>query len=225
MVALRWRRPCTTLWMMLKGGAVALVLLVAASTGCSLAGRTFGTYVDDQSVTGAVKMGLARKVPRTVTHVNVDTFQGTVYLSGEVGSALQKSDAEITAWQVDGVTQVVNDLTVRGERAASALAASASPSMRPASPLLDRIPGIARMDPPLGDGGALAYDGAGAIVATVYRRPSKDVAQNGFEAAGPMVRPIDHVSVYGVPAEAGLPEAQMYIVFWHVSAAAAAALR
>jgi hypothetical protein len=31
--------------------------------------------------------------------------------------------------------------------------------------------------------------------------------------------------VYGVPAEAGMPEAQMYIVFWHVSAADAAALR
>jgi hypothetical protein len=210
--------------MMIRGHAVALVLLVATSTGCSLAGRTFGTYVDDQSVTATVKMSLARKEPRTVTRVNVDTFQGTVYLSGDVGNAIQKSDAEIAAWRVDGVTQVVNDLTVRGERA-GAQTVSASPSMRPSSPLLDRIPGIARMDPPLADGSALAYDGAGAIVATVYRRPSKDVAQNGFEAAGPTVRPIDHVSVYGVAAEAGLPEAQMYIVFWHVSAAAAAALR
>src|SRR4051794_8142472 len=193
--------------MMLRGPAVGLVLLVAASAGCSLAGRTFGTYVDDQSVTAAVKMRLARKEPRTVTRVNVDTFQGTVYLSGDVWSAIQKSDAEIAAWQVDGVTQVVNDLAVHGERAAAARAASASPSMRPSSPLLDRIPGIARMDPPLADGGALAYDGAGAIVATVFRRPSIDVAQNGFEASGPMVKPIDHVSVYGVPAEAGLPEA------------------
>lgn len=211
--------------MMLKGGAVALVLLVATSAGCSLAGRTFGTYVDDQTVTGAIKMRLARKEPRTVTRVNVDTFQGTVYLSGEVANAIQKSDAEIAAWQVDGVTQVVNDLSVRGERAAAALAASASPSMRSSSPLQMRLPGIARMDPPLGDAGALAYDTAGAIVATVYRRPSKDVAQNGFEAVGPTVRPIDHVSVYGVPAEAGLPEGQLYIVLWHVSAAAAAALR
>lgn len=209
---------------MIRGRATVLVLLVAVSAGCSLAGRTFGTFVDDQSVTAAVKMGLARKELRSVTRVNVDTFQGTVYLSGDVTSPIQKSDAEITAWQVEGVTQVVNDLTVRGERA-TAHTMSASPSMRPASPLLDRLPGIARMDPPLADGGALAYDRAGAIVATVYRRPARDLAQNGFEAAGPTVRPIDHVSVYGVPAEAGLPEAQMYIVFWHVSAAAAAALR
>ena len=205
------------------GRAVALVLLVAASTGCSLAGRTLGTYVDDQTVTAAVKMGLARKEPRTVTRVNVDTFEGTVYLTGEVASAIQKSDAEIAAWKVEGVTQVVNDLTVHGERT-GAPAVSASPPL-PASSLLGRIPGIARMDPPLADGGALAYDGTGGIVATVYRRPAKDVAQNGFEASGPTIRPIDHVSVYGVPAEAGLPEAQLYIVFWHVSAAAAASLK
>lgn len=209
---------------MIMGRAVALVLLVVAAAGCSLAGRNFGTYVDDQTVTAAVKMGLARKEPRTVTRVNVDTFQGTVYLSGEVTDPIQKSDAEIVAWQVEGVTQVVNDLTVRGQRAAAQVV-SASPSMRPPSPLLDRIPGIARMDPPLADGGVLAYDRAGVIVATVYRRPSKDVAQNGFETAGPMVRPIDHVSVYGMPAEAGLPEAQMYIIFWHVSAATAAGLK
>jgi hypothetical protein len=208
---------------MVMGRAVVLVLLVVASAGCSLAGRTLGTYVDDQTLTAAVKVGLARKEPRTVTRVNVDTFEGTVYLTGDVASAIQKSDAEIAAWQVEGVAQVVNDLTVQGERG-GAPAVSASPPLSP-SPLLDRIPGIARMDPPLPDGGALAYDGTGGIVATVYRRPAKDVAQNGFEAAGPTVRPIDHVSVYGVPAEAGLPEAQLYIVFWHVSSAAAASLK
>jgi hypothetical protein len=207
---------------MTRGRAIALVLVVAAVAGC--AGRTFRTYVDDQAVTASVKMGLARKEPRTVTRVNVDTFEGTVYLSGEVTDPIQKSDAEIAAWQVAGVIQVVNDLTVRGQQAA-AQPVSASPSMRSSSPLLDRIPGIVRMDPPLADGGALAYDRDGAIVATVYRRPAKDVAQSGFEAAGPTVRPINHVSVYGVPAEAGLPEAQMYIVFWHVSASAAAGLK
>lgn len=180
-------------------------------------------YVDDQTLTAAVKMGLARKEPRSLTRVNVDTFNGTVYLTGEVAGALQKSDAEVAAWRVEGVSQVINDLTVRGERADRVL--NASPSMRPASPLLDRIPGIARMDPAPPGEGALAYDRAGSIVATVYVRPARDVAQNGFEALAPTVRPIDHVSVYGMPAEAGVPEAQMYMVFWHVSPAAAAALR
>ena len=202
-----------------------LALLVTASAaGCSLAGRSFGTYVDDQTLTASVKMALARREPRSVTKINVDTFRGTVYLSGEAADPIQKSDAEITAWKVKGVTQVINDLGVRAERAAAHVV-NASPSMRPSSPLLDRIPGITRMDAPLADGGALAYDEGGAVVATVYWRPAKDIALNGFEAVGPTGRPVDHVSVYGVPADAGLPEAQMYIVFWHVSVAAAASLK
>jgi BON domain-containing protein len=203
--------------------AAVLALAFASLAGCSLAGRTLGTYVDDQSLTASVKVGLARKEPRNLTRVNVDTFNGTVYLTGEVAGALQKSDAEIAAWQVEGVSQVVNDLTVRGDRVDRVV--SASPTIGPASPLLERIPGIARMDPAPSGQGALAYDRAGSIVATVYVRPSRDVALNGFEAFGPTVRPIDHVSVYGMPAEAGVPEAQMYILFWHVSPAAAAALR
>jgi hypothetical protein len=204
--------------------AVALLLIVAvASTGCSLAGRTFGTYVDDKALTAAVKMGLARKDPRMVLPVNVDAFEGTVYLTGEVLSALQKSDAEIAAWEIEGVAQVVNDLTVRGARPAAAV--SASPPLRPVSPFLDRLPGIARLDPASPGVGALAYDKAGEVVATVYARPVRDVAQTGFEAVPPTARPIDHVSVYSVPAEAGTPEALMYIVLWHISAADAAALR
>ena len=200
--------------------SVIVLVLVAALGGCSAAGRTFGRYVDDTALTAAVKMRLARKEPRTLTHVNVDAFAGTVYLTGEVASALQKSDVEIAAWQVDGVAQVVNDVAVQADRFVSA-----SPTMRPTSPLIDRIPGIARMDPGAAGAGALAYDTAGALVATVYVRPIREVAQTGFDSIGPTVRPIDHVSVYGMPAEAGMPEAQMYIVFWHVSAAAAAALR
>lgn len=199
---------------------VLLALLITAVSGCSLAGRTFGTYVDDAAVTAAVKVRIARKDPRTLTRINVDTFSGTVYLSGEVQGALEKSDAEIVAWQVKGVTQVVNDLTVRGERSLSA-----SPSISSSGPLLARIPGIVRVDPAPPGGGALAYDASGGVVATVYVRPVREVAQRGFEALGPTAWPIDHVSLYGVPPEAGMPEAQMYIVFWHVSTADAEALR
>jgi len=196
------------------------MLLGATLGGCSLAGRTFGTYVDDKALTAAVKMGLARKDPRSVMRVNVDAFEGTVYLTGEVPTALDKSDAEIAAWQVGSVDQVVNDLTVRADRYVNA-----SPALQPASPLLERIPGIVRMDPALPGGGALAYDAKGAVVATVYVRPMREVAQTGFESRIPTERPIDHVTVYGMPAEAGMPEAQMYILFWHVNAAAASALR
>ena len=197
-----------------------VVIAVLALGGCSLAGRTFGTYVDDASLTAAVKMNLARKDPRNLTRVNVDTFEQTVYLTGQVQTALQKSDAEIAAWEVGNVAQVVNDLTVRAEPVVSA-----SPAMSVSSPLRERLPGIARIDPASPGGASLAYDATGALVATVYARPMRDVAQYGFDPGIASERPIDHVTVYGLTSEPDLPEAQIYIVFWHVSRAAAAALR
>ncbi|HEU5321406.1 MAG TPA: BON domain-containing protein, partial [Methylomirabilota bacterium] len=119
------------------GGLVAMLL----ASGCSLAGRSVGQFVDDKAVTAAVKLRLAARRASNLTRVNVDTFEGVVYLSGAVDSALDKSDAEIAAWGVHGVGQVVNDLQVPRD----ALAA-ASPAARPRHPLLDRLPGIVRVD-------------------------------------------------------------------------------
>src|SRR5207237_9093150 len=92
---------------------VALLLLCVALGGCSLAGRTFGTYVDDKGITGSVRRGLVTEHWRSFRGVTVNTYEGTVYLSGEVDTATQKSGAEAAAWRVDGVEQVRNDLRVR----------------------------------------------------------------------------------------------------------------
>ena len=148
----------------------ALVLLAVLLGGCSLAGRTFGTYVDDKAITGSVKVRLIGEYPRALKSINVDTFEGTVYLSGDVDTPQQKADAEIAAWRAEGVEQVINDLRVR-----SAPAVSASPRMTVPNPLQERVPGIARLDPALPGAPSLAYDRAGAIVATVYARPLQDV--------------------------------------------------
>jgi hypothetical protein len=200
---------------------LAVVLALATLLGgCALAGRTWGGYMDDKVLTGAVKTRLAVSVPRTLTRVNVDTFEGTVYLTGEVETALQKSTAEIAAWKTEGVERVVNDLRVRAERLASA-----SPPTEEPGPLQERLPGIARLDPAPPRGPALAYDRSGALVATVYVRPLREVAMTGFESIGPTVRPIDHVALYPVPVGGGQPEALVHIVLWHISPAAAAALR
>lgn len=89
---------------------------------------------------------------------------------------------------------------------------------------MDRLPRL-RIDPAPLNGGALAYDPAGEIVATVFVHPLRDVGLNGFEELAPTVRPITHVSLYPIPAAADQPESLVAIVLWHISPAAAAALK
>jgi hypothetical protein len=199
---------------------VGLFLLGVVLGGCSLAGRTFGTYVDDKVISGSVRHGLVAGHWRSLKGVNVDTYSGTVYLSGDVDTAAQKSNAEIAAWGVEGVEQVINDLRVRADD----VAVSASPRMTEPSEFEARWPQM-RVDPAPPGGPALAYDAAGTIVATIFVRPLREVSVRGFEEVGPAVRPITHVALYPVPVSAGQPEALVTIVLWHISPPAAAALK
>ena len=198
---------------------VAVLLLYIALGGCSLAGRTFGTYVDDKVISGSVKHGLIAEHWRSFRGVSVDAYARTVYLSGDVETSAQKSAAEAAAWRVEGVEQVINDLHVR-----SGVAVSASPRMSEPRAFEARWPGV-RVDPAPPGGPALAYDSAGTVIATIFVRPLREVSVSGFEEIGPAVRPITHVSLYPVSVDAGQPEALVTIVLWHISPAAAAALK
>jgi hypothetical protein len=193
-----------------------LLLLTLTANGCSLAGRTFGRYYDDRSITGSVRHGLVQH--RTAGRVKVDTFEGTVYLSGDVDTSEQKADAEAAAWRVEGVQQVINDLHIR-----TVPEVSASPVTTP-NPLKARLPGLARVDPAEPGAPALAYDREGTVVATVYVRPLRQLSEKGFEAL-PTAKPITYVTIYPTPAGGVHPEALVTIVLWHVSRAAAAALK
>ena len=97
-------------------------VLAAGAAGCSStpeegsaqsAGATAGRVVDDSVITGKVKSALVAD-PTTKAHqVNVETFQGTVQLSGFVDSAEAKSRAAEIARNVEGVKDVKNSLQVR----------------------------------------------------------------------------------------------------------------
>ncbi|HUF91915.1 MAG TPA: BON domain-containing protein [Candidatus Limnocylindria bacterium] len=204
--------------MQVRALVLALVCVLAAS-GCSLAGRTFGRYVDDQAITAAVKIRLAAKQPSTVARINVDTYDGVVYLSGRSESEEQKATAESAARRVDGVAQVVNDLRVPGEPMTAA-----SPRMDDHA-LLEQVPGIARIDGGLPGAPAAAYDGSGRLVATIYTVTMRELAQQGFNGMRPTAQPIDHVAIFPVAIAADRPEPEYHVVLWHVSATEAAALR
>ena len=92
----------------------AVVLIAVAATGCTtMTGRTASTTADDATTTAAVKSKLVADRPANLTAVNVDTVNGTVYLTGAVETPDQRIRAEQLAWQARGVRQVVNNLQVR----------------------------------------------------------------------------------------------------------------
>ena len=90
--------------------AVVMVLLV----GCqSMTGQTSGDYVDDASVTAAVKTKLANQQPSSLSRVEVETVKGVVDLMGVAKTEGDKAEAGRLTTQVRGVKRVDNDLTVQ----------------------------------------------------------------------------------------------------------------
>lgn len=72
-----------------------------------------GRAVDDSVITGKVKAALVAD-PTTKAHqIEVETFKGTVQLSGFVDSAESRSRAAALAKNVEGVKDVKNSLALR----------------------------------------------------------------------------------------------------------------
>ena len=97
----------------------ALVLLGAlALAACATkepeTRRTSGEFTDDAAVTARVKSAIATDVgARTAAAINIETFRGTVQLTGFVDSKEQAAKAEAAAKKVDGVRSVKNDVRIK----------------------------------------------------------------------------------------------------------------
>jgi hyperosmotically inducible periplasmic protein len=102
------------MWYALRSIAVVLVPVFALAGCQTMTGKSAGENVNDASITAAVKSKLAAKKVSTLTRIDVDTNQGTVYLNGTVESADMKTRAADLARQVSGVKDVVNNLKVGG---------------------------------------------------------------------------------------------------------------
>ena len=200
-----------------RPGAVVLLSALLLS-GCALAGRSFGRYVDDAGIRGGVKIRLARTHLNHLRRVNVDVYDSVVYLSGAVDTAAEKSDAEIAAWRGDGVTQVVNDIAVR-ERPSEAV--SALPAARARDPLMELFPSVVRVETPSPGGPDLAYDAQGRLVATVYTVSARSLVNTGVSTLPAGGHPVDRVSIYPIPESTDLPEPLYAVVLWHVPERAA----
>lgn len=71
-------------------------------------------FVDDAAITAKVKALLLKDEGVKSLDVNVETYRGTVQLSGWVRSPEQMARAEQVAASVEGVKAVRNDLQVKG---------------------------------------------------------------------------------------------------------------
>jgi len=99
--------------MFLVGGMSAMFAL----TGCEMLNhhgdRTMGRALDDKTITSTVKHDLNREPVYKFGDVDVKTFDGVVQLSGFVDTNEQKQRAGDIAQRAEGVTQVVNNITLK----------------------------------------------------------------------------------------------------------------
>jgi osmotically-inducible protein OsmY len=105
------------LWKRGFGLAFCLVyLLVMAACASSPTSRGTGETFDDASITAKVKTQLAADDTTKAYQINVDTYRGTVQLSGFVDSQQSVDRATEIAKGVEGVKDVKNNLTVKKEK-------------------------------------------------------------------------------------------------------------
>jgi osmotically-inducible protein OsmY len=86
------------------------------STGCAAGDKyhqSTGEAIDDHGISSRVKHALANDGEYKYDDVQVTTFKGTVQLSGFVEAGSQKSRAGELAKGVEGVQEVVNNITVK----------------------------------------------------------------------------------------------------------------
>lgn len=94
--------------------ATLVLLLAMGLAGCQTpAGRSVGQVVDDSTITTKVKAKIFEEETLSGFAISVETFEGTVTLTGAVDTAEEKKKATEIAEEVRGVKGVNNLLKVK----------------------------------------------------------------------------------------------------------------
>jgi osmotically-inducible protein OsmY len=91
----------------------AAIAITAVGCASGPTAKTAGEYVDDALVTSKVKAAFAADPTVKMTEVNVETYKGSVQLSGFVAEAGDAQRAVEIARGVKGVSSVKNDIRVK----------------------------------------------------------------------------------------------------------------
>ena len=97
----------------LASGLTVIALIATAGCAVTRGQETVGAYVDDASITTAVKARFVDNKDVDATSIKVETLNGTVMLSGFAKSQNEKDTADHLAWKISGVKAVKNDIAVR----------------------------------------------------------------------------------------------------------------
>jgi len=95
--------------------AAATTLLLIGATGCAVTRgqESTGAYLDDASITTAVKGRFVDNKDVDASSISVETMKGTVMLAGFAKSQNEKTVAGNIASHVGGVVAVKNEIAVR----------------------------------------------------------------------------------------------------------------
>lgn len=95
--------------------AFFFAVLLVSMLGCASTSTKEGTgeYVDDSVITTKVKAAIFNESTLKVAEINVETFKGTVQLSGFVSSQANINKAVDVARGIGGVTSVKNDMRLK----------------------------------------------------------------------------------------------------------------
>ena len=95
--------------------SILAAFMVFVLVGCAPTSTSQGTgeYIDDAVITSKVKAAFASDPTVKATEVQVETYKGTVQLSGFVESRESAQKAVEIARQVKGVTEVRNNTVIK----------------------------------------------------------------------------------------------------------------
>lgn len=91
--------------------AILMLALIACAPTAKREGT--GEYIDDTVITAKVKAALVNDPDLKATEINVETFKGTVQLSGFVSSRGDIDKAVAVARNIKGVAAVRNSMLVK----------------------------------------------------------------------------------------------------------------
>jgi osmotically-inducible protein OsmY len=97
---------------------ISLALAAASMAmlmGCAATSKSEGTgqYIDDSVITTKTKAAIFNDASLKATEINVETYKGSVQLSGFVKSQADINHAVEIARAIEGVTSVKNDMRLK----------------------------------------------------------------------------------------------------------------